>query len=135
MPSNSSPRRAYVAPTPTNEIPQLSDQCRQQLNQACQIGSLIRQANAEGRKFNVGLVNQQAQALVSVVQNFSARLNQIDQSVKHLIGRSVGVSNIGSVLQAGEQYQRWMEDWAEQGLQPVTLIINELHNSQGAVNV
>ena len=135
MPNNSRTRRPYVSPTPTNEIPQLSDQCRQQLNKACEVGTLIRQANAEGRVFNVGLVNQNASALVEQVKVFRSRLDQIDQSVQHLIGRNVGVSNIGSVLQAGEQYQRWMEDWADSGVKSVATIIGELRNSQGAVNV
>ena len=132
MPSNANPRRQYVAPTPTHEIPQLSDQCRMQLNQACQVGTLIRQANAEGRKFNVALVNQHASNLVGLVNQYRQRLDQIDQSVKPLIGRSVGVSNIGSVLQAGEQYQVWMEDWTEHGVSEVSLILNELRQTQGA---
>lgn len=132
MPSNANPRRQYVAPTPTNEIPQLSDQCRMQLNQACQVGTLIRQANAEGRKFNVALVNQHASNLVGLVNQYRQRLDQIDRSVKPLIGRSVGVSNIGSVLQAGEQYQVWMEDWTEHGVSEVSLILNELRQTQGA---
>lgn len=126
MANNAPTRRPYQTPTVTDEIPLLSQQCRMQLNQACEVGTLIRQANADGRKMDVYVVNQNARTLVQQISTFQQRLEQIDASVRHLVGKSVGVSNIGSVLQAGELYQKWIEDWTEHGLATVSIILNEL---------